>query len=54
METKPEMEPSRSSVPGVIPEQIRVYHDRGHSYENRSAAPTPSATKPAGSQTKEG
>lgn len=50
METKPEMEPSRSSVPGVIPEPIRVHHDSGPSYEGRSAAPKPSATtEPASS-----
>ena len=44
METKPEMEPSRSSVPGVIPEPIRVHHDSGPSHERRSAAPQTSAT----------
>jgi hypothetical protein len=50
METKPEMEPSRSSVPGVIPEPIRVHHDSGPSHEGRGAAPKPSATaEPASS-----
>jgi hypothetical protein len=43
METKPTMELSGSSVPGVVPEPIRVHHDSAPSDEGDIAGRPPPA-----------